>query len=90
MTNQIKYPKGDLRRMLQVLGAIEAIPDATLVKIVERTGLDKKTITSLIGQAGDQAKVTISKSGPVYKIEDWGPVIKRTGASKALSGSLMY
>lgn len=41
------YPKGDLRRMLVVLGAIDELDVATLVRIAERIGLDKKTIINL-------------------------------------------
>ncbi len=73
--------------MLAVLGAIEA-GHITLVQIVAATGLDKKTITSLIAQAGEQASVTISKIGPTYSIDAWGPVIKKEGAKKALTGAL--
>lgn len=88
MTEPTSYPKGDLRRMLLVLGAIDATPEATLVKIVARTGLDKKTVTNLIQHATEQAHVSIEKSGPVYAITDWGPVIKKTGAKMALTGAL--
>lgn len=82
-----QYPKGDLRRMLAVLGAIEA-GYCTLVQIVAATGLDKKTITTLIAQAGEQACVSISKTGPVYSLDAWGPVLKKEGAKKALTGAL--
>lgn len=81
------YPKGDLRRMLAVLGAIQA-GHSTLVQIAAATGLDKKTVTELIGRAGEQACVSIRKTGAVYEIEDWGPVIKKDGARRALKGSL--
>lgn len=74
--------------MLLVLGAIDATPNATLVKIVARTGLDKKTVTNLIQQAAEQAHVFIVKSGPVYAVTDWGPVIKKAGAKMALTGAL--
>lgn len=82
------YPKGDLRRMLLVLGALDAVPGATLVQLAGNTGLDKKTITSLIRQAGEQAGVKISKDGPAYRLEDWGPVLKKSGAKMALTGAL--
>ncbi|MEH6688760.1 MAG: hypothetical protein V7693_16040 [Halopseudomonas sabulinigri] len=88
MAEPVNYPKGDLRRMLAVLGAIEGVRDATLVKIVARTGIDKKTVTTLIAQAGEQARVLIDKKGPVYEIADWGPVFKKSGAKMALAGSL--
>lgn len=82
-----QYPKGDLRRMLSVLGAIEA-GHCTLVQIVAATGLDKKTITTLIAQACEQACVSISKTGAVYSLDAWGPVLKKEGAKKALTGAL--
>ncbi|MDN3368273.1 MULTISPECIES: hypothetical protein [Ralstonia solanacearum species complex] len=83
-----QYPKGDLRRMLSVLAAIDAITDATLVKLVARTGIDKKTVTVLVQQATEQAGVRIEKEGSIYRISDWGPVFKRAGAKLALTGAL--
>lgn len=83
-----QYPKGDLRRMLSVLAAIDALESATLVKLAERTGIDKKTVTSLIEQARTQAGVVVAKNGPVYTIQEWGPVIKKTGARMCLTGAL--
>lgn len=83
-----KYPKGDLRRMLSVLAAIETLQSATLVRIVERTGVDKKTVTNLIEQARQQAGVQIEKTGAVYSLVDWGPVIKKAGAKMCLTGAL--
>ena len=88
MTVIATYPKGDLRRMLAVLAAIEATPDATLVKVAARTGLDKKTVTHLVAQAGEQAGVTLTKTGPIYTLDDWGPVFNPAGAHQALAGTL--
>ncbi len=61
--------------MLAVPGAIET-GHFTLVHIVAATGLDKKTITYLFAQAGEQASGNICKIGPAYSIDVWGPVIK--------------
>lgn len=83
-----QYPKGDLRRMLSVLAAIDSLSSATLVGIAELTGIDKKTVTNLIKQAREQAGLVINKDGPEYFIADWGPVIKRTGARKCLVGEV--
>ena len=82
-----KYPKGDLRRMLCVLAALDD-SETTLVQIARRTGLDKKTVQNLLFQAGAQAGVVIVKDGPSYAVADWGPVIKSSGARKALQGAL--
>jgi hypothetical protein len=83
-----QYPKGDLRRMLTVLAAIDSLESATLVKLAERTGIDKKTVTNLIDQARTQAGVLIEKNGAVYSIQEWGPVIKKNGARMCLTGAL--
>ncbi|CAJ0780334.1 hypothetical protein [Ralstonia chuxiongensis] len=92
MQNEISdvpdYPKGDLRRLLAVLAAIDTTTDATLLKLVARTGIDRKTVTLLVQQAREQASVRIEKAGAVYRLLDWGPVIKRAGALRALKGTL--
>ena len=86
--NEIQlYPKGDLRRMLSVLAAIDSMQPATLVKIVARTGIDKKTVTNLIAQAREQAGVLVAKDGAAYSIESWGPVLKKSGAKMCLTGA---
>lgn len=82
-----QYPRGDLRRMLAVLGAVDA-GHSTLVQIAAATGLANKSVIFLLAQAGTQAGVVIAKRGPVYSIEAWGPVLKREGARKALTGAL--
>ncbi|WP_218187373.1 MULTISPECIES: hypothetical protein [unclassified Pseudomonas] len=88
MIESTSYAKGDLRRMLLVLGAIDAMSNATLVGIAAKTGLDKKTASNLIRVAAEQAHVQIQKCGSSYAITDWGPVIKRNGAKMALTGAL--
>jgi hypothetical protein len=89
MNTPPKYPKGDLRRMLAVLAAIDALGlEATLGRIVERSGVDKNTVTTLVAHAAAQAGVHVSKSGTVYRLEDWGPVLRKKGAHLALQGAL--
>ena len=82
------YAKGDLRRMLMVLGAIDDKGGATLVQIASATGLDKKTVQDLVAKASVQAGVKVCKTGTVYSVEDWGPVIRKSGAKLALRGNL--
>ena len=88
MTTPPTYPKGDLRRMLAVLAAIDTPQGASLVRIAADTGLDKKTVTSMIEQARVQADVSIEKEGAVYRVTGWGRIIKRNGAKLALTGAL--
>lgn len=80
------YPKRDFRRVLLVLAAIvELRREATLVRIVARTGLDNRSVTRLIAIAQEQFGVTIKKPGVVYRIVSWGGVIRPSGAMAALN-----
>jgi hypothetical protein len=88
MTEVAQYPKRDLRRMLAVLAAIDSMNPATLVKISILTGLDKKTVTTLIARAQEQAGVVVAKTDAVYSITDWGPLLKRSGCRLALAGEI--
>lgn len=88
MTNIPQYPKGDLRRMLAVLAAIDTPQGSSLVRIAAETGLDKKTVTGMIEQARTQADVSIEKDGPIYRVTDWGRIIKKSGVKLSLSGGL--
>lgn len=74
--------------MLSVLAAIDMPQGSSLVRIAADTGLDKKTVTSLIEQARAQADVSIEKTGAIYRIADWGRVIKKSGAKLALTGAV--
>ena len=84
MTDIKSYPKGDLRQMLSALAALDDSHAPTLLKIVARIGLDKKSVTSLLKQAEDQAGVVIEKDGAIYTLVDWGPIFKRKGAESVL------
>jgi hypothetical protein len=105
-----RYRKGDFRKVLMVLAAIqelqvtqsqiEALEEggatalelqgagASLARLVERTGLDKKTVFSVIRQACFQAGVQISQTKTRYEIVSWGPLLSESGAALALAGKL--
>lgn len=77
------YPKGDLRRLLAVLGAIDQLAHPTLSNIAMALGFGPcggHTVKRLMEQARDQAAVRIARTGFVYRIEDWGPALTRDGA----------
>jgi DNA-binding IclR family transcriptional regulator len=87
MATQCFYPKGDLRRMLAVLGAIDQLPEPTLRKISEAVGFGRHnghTVRRLIDQAEQQAWVKFNRIGFAYSIASWGPALQREGAIKAL------
>lgn len=79
------YAKGDLRRTLAVLGAIDENKGATLVQIARRTGLDNRSVIHLIEKSQIEAGVVIRKDGPVYTLVDLGPVFKPSSIQNALN-----
>ena len=86
--HQPSFPKGDLRRMLAVLGAISSEAPVSLSDISRLTGLDRKTAFDLIEKANTQADVKIQKDGSLYSIACWGRVINQEGALLAYHGKL--
>lgn len=89
MNETCLYTKGDIRRVLSVLGAIAVIPDPTMLKIAVRTGLDKRSVMTSVERAREQLGVTVDKVGTIYRMVDWGPFINRDGALRALEGALL-
>ncbi len=86
---EVCYPKGDLRRMLAVLGAIEQLPQPTLTSIAIALGFGAKgghTVARLIEQAREQALVEVTKSHFRFRIDAWGPVLRREGVIIAWNG----
>lgn len=88
MSATLPYPKGDMRRLLSVLAAIDRPQGARLFEIVQATGLDKRTVSLLIEQAGAQAGVQINRAEFSYHVADWGPILRQTGVKLALSGEI--
>ncbi|WP_454727768.1 MULTISPECIES: hypothetical protein [Cupriavidus] len=88
MTSKTPYRRGDLRRMLAVLAAIDRPHGARLVDITQATGLDKKSVTLLLAQAAEEAGVAIRRDAMRFHVADWGPVIRRTGVRLALTAQL--
>lgn len=88
MTTKPFYPKGDLRRMLMVLAAIEADPGITVARVAAQTSLARKTVQDLIEQAIEQAAVVIEKRGSGYFLSGWGPVFQADGARLVLRCAL--
>ncbi|MEM5405866.1 MULTISPECIES: hypothetical protein [Paraburkholderia] len=88
MPSHLPYPKGDLRRMLTVLAAIDVLPVATIQLVAEAVGLDRRTVKHLIDQAREEACVSIRKDGSVYSIINWGPLLRKDAAIRALRTGL--
>lgn len=76
-----KLPKGDMRRVWVVLGAIESIDRATLTTLVDATGLPKASINDVLKKllAGQVPGLVIAKQGAVYTVSDWGELLKKNG-----------
>lgn len=81
-----QYPKGDARRLLVLLAAIDALPRATITTLATRTGLNKGTIAIDIGKLRSQYGVEIDFRDHAYEIRDWGSLLRRSGVNQLLKG----
>ncbi len=88
MSNTPKpFPKGDIRRLLTLIAAIDQLGDsATLVQLERATGHNRGTIPADIEKIREQLCVNVVKEGAKYRIERLGPLLKKSGLNKCLRG----
>lgn len=75
----LQYARGDARRLLMLLAAVDRLPRPTLTTLAAATGHNKGTIARDVERLREQFGVHISKQGPVYRIEDWGRILRPAG-----------
>lgn len=81
------FPKGDVRRLLTLALAIESLERATLVSLAAATGHHKQTVQDDVPKLA-QLGIEVEKTGPVYRLTSWGPILKRTALKKFLQGQI--
>lgn len=80
----LKFPKGDARRALYVMLALhESNGGLTLNQLAAITGYFKSNLVSTL-KSFEQFGVVLEKEDFVYRISDWGPILKKTGLKELL------
>ncbi|MEE5177135.1 hypothetical protein V2K54_25830 [Pseudomonas alliivorans] len=82
------YPKGHAGRLFVTMAAIDALDNPTAASVAALTGLSKGNIDTYVAALNSEMGAQILKEGPVYRIESWGPILKKTGVKKMLTGSV--
>ncbi|WP_219096209.1 hypothetical protein [Pseudomonas sp. UMAB-40] len=82
------YPKGHAGRLLVTMAAIDALDTPTAASVAALTGLSKGNIDTYVSALNREFGVRIEKEGPVYSIQSWGDILKKTGVKKVLTGSV--
>jgi hypothetical protein len=80
------FPKGDVRRLFVLLAAIDSLDRPTLTTLATFTGHNKGTIDADVGRLVEQFAVRIDREGPVFRLLDWGPYLKKSPIKKLLTG----
>ncbi len=82
--NDRTLPKGDMRRVWCVLGAIESLERATLTTLVSALGLPKSSINDVLKKllSGQVPGLVITKQDAVYSVSEWGEILKKNGVKK--------
>lgn len=73
----IQYPKGDVRRLLVLAAAVDALERPTITSLAKYTGHNKGTISKDINKLNEQLGVIITKTDSVYEIQSWGDLLKK-------------
>lgn len=82
----VQYPKGDARRLMVLVAAIDIMERPTLNSIARYTSWNKGSVFRDIDKVQRELGVTIEKNGPVYSIQAWGDRVNREGVIKCLTG----
>jgi hypothetical protein len=80
----VPYPKGHVGRYLATLAAIAQLERPTSTSVARATGLSKGKIDDYVAVLNEQFGTCIEKEGAVYRIIDWGPVLKPVGVLEYL------
>lgn len=86
--SKLQFPRGDVRRLLRLALAMAELEHPTLNALATETGHHKQTILDDVPRLREQLGVHVVKDGSVYRLVDWGPVIKKTGIKKLLQGQI--
>lgn len=82
------YPKGHVGRLLVTMAAIDTLVSPTAASVAALTGLSKGNIDTYVTALNREFGTCIVKEGPVYTIQSWGEILKKTGVKKLLRGSV--
>ncbi len=76
---EFMYPKGDMRRIWHIIGAVECLERATLTTIVQATGIPKASVDDTLKKIMYEQipGFMLIKDGPVYTITSWGILKKK-------------
>lgn len=78
------YPRGHVGRLLVCLAAIDKLERPTATTVAKLTGLSKGKVDDYVNALAVELAVNISRNGPVYHIEDWGPYLKASAVRTCL------
>lgn len=81
------FPRDDARRLLVLLGAIDLLERPSLPALADLLGLDKELIDLDLDALQEQFGLSISRIGEVYRIADWGKLIRPEGVRHLISRS---
>ncbi|WP_267400289.1 hypothetical protein [Pseudomonas sp. GM_Psu_2] len=79
-----QYPKGHSGRMLVVLASIAKLEHASAVTVAAYTGLSQGNIDTYALRLNEEFGTQILKENGRYRIESWGPVLKKKGVMQTL------
>lgn len=81
----LNFPKGDIRRSLYVMLALYESPDGlSLNQLAAMTGYFKANLLKILS-GFERLGVVVEKEDFVYRVADWGPVIKKTGLRELIA-----
>lgn len=81
-----QYSRGHAGRMLVALAAVIRLRRPTATSVANLTGLGKGNVDRLLlVDSRTQFGVNVVKNASVYRVGDWGPVLRPLGVEECLT-----
>ncbi len=78
----IQFPKGDVRRLLVLVAAIDRLERPTITTLAKYTGHNKGVIQKDVAKVSEQLGIIVEKHDATYSVSDWGEIVKKRAVKK--------
>lgn len=83
-----QYTKGDVRRLLLLIAAIDHIERPTMHTLSQFLGCSNANVAKSVEKITEQLDVTIVNLDSVYRIKDWGVLLNKKSVRNILHSKL--
>lgn len=82
-----QYPDEDVRKLFVLLAAIDLLERPTQSALADLSGHSRESIDAAVQRLREEFGINLHKVGEIYRIIDWGDLLKLRGVKRHLKGT---